>query len=305
MADRFYLRHVDLGGGNVFSQVRDLSASTNTEYLINFASGAPYPGHVSVAKQRPAIAMGTEQLLTVFTLAGVGGYAVSSCTAYFQQQTNRAARTAGGTSAHRAIQLNNSLLWWDSLTANAADTAISMTVNIEPTYNGTNAPMAALGSQTFTPNDAVAQKYCLGKVVINGTVIDEVDGIDLQMNHSIKRGENGATGVAYNPFIAIMSTSPQVTIRSPRVVDWAGVLAAPSPVASNVDIYLRRKENDRAFYADNTTNHILLRIANGVVGPEDVRSGGSDSAMAAIRVVARSAGSDAAPLAITTGVTIP
>lgn len=308
MANRYYLRHIQLAPGVALTQVTDHSIPTNTEYLVNFASGAPYPGHVSIAKQRPLITAGTEQIGTVLALCGMklANLSANPVTAYYQRAQNLAGRVAGASGGHRGVQLNNCGMWWDSLTARAGDTAVKMSVNIEPTYDGSAVPMVALGSLAFTPNAAVLEKYCLGKVVINGTTIDEVEETDIQLNHTLKRGEQGGTGVVWNPHLSLQNSAPRLMVRSPRFEDWGDLVNLATAIGVNgVNIYLRRKENDRRFYADNVAQHIKIQALTGVIGPEDLRGGGADPATGTLSIPLRSAGGDVQPLAITVGTVIP
>jgi hypothetical protein len=253
-----YLYGILMPNATMIGELTDCTPSAGVQLLMAKAAGDTLPSFVSSHGLSPAISFRTPALKTVLDACGLWGYNMSggNCDLHYRSATNLSTRGTSGT----RIRAINALMYWTSLSARQNGLA-EISCNIQPVFDGTNAPMTAAGS-IAVPTAVLAQEhFTLGPVFVNGSQIGGIQDInvDLGVKMNIKSGD----GENYPSWCGIDEHSPVVTITAPRVGLWAN-FTPEGTALSALSFGLRRKLLDSASNASNASAvHILFTATGG------------------------------------------
>lgn len=316
LTQTYYVREIELGliaGNVVICQITSSAPSPNNELIVNFAGGAPYASFTGLMSHNPTESFSTEQIATL--LAAIGnnpGIMVSdqnvspspdpATVITYQAASRGAVRDAEGDSAHILATIYNALLTWESISASQGGIA-EISCMLTPTYDGSNALMAFSVDQTCSVVGAVTEKYTLGPIYINNTLVQGVTGVNISSGVSVApETTNGDTDPSY---VAIQRASPTITFNTPDAERFANHFKGTAIDSNNVLIYLRKKSPDGGNVADGTGEHIKITVDDGFIDAQSLGGGISSRADAGIRVTPRSTTGEAFPLTFSTTSTIP
>lgn len=169
---------------------------------------------------------------------------------------------AHASAQHSRFRLvSDSLLYWESLQANMQDVA-QIALKCVGYYNGSNAVLAHVASQTITAHQAALAPFTIGKVTVNGTTINDV--VSINWNQNVQVYKHLADGVAAPTLVAVESVRPVITIESCDVAQMCAYDADGADVTT-LEVFLRRKKPNNINYADGDAVHLCLATDGGLV----------------------------------------
>lgn len=297
-----YLHGLLLPSASFISQLEDLTPASNTELVTGYAAGHPDPLFRAVAGQTPDVRFSTPQL--ALALAGIGLYGVDlsggNTDLYYKKAVDLGVREAAASTVHKRIRATQGMMVWDQIRATHQQTA-TITCRMIPTYDGTNAPFAALGSVALAGTPTAAEYFTLGRVKINGTFLPSVQ----EVSYSLRPQLNivGSEGEVWPTHVDVQTHDPMVTLTGKALQPWIDYGLAGGAITSIV-VYFRKKLKNGHNVPDGTAQHIALTSSDGIIVPESIRGGGSRSADASVSFYVNAPSAAAAHSAISTAAAI-
>ena len=253
-----YLYGVLLPNSSLIVQLTDCTPAAAVQLLMAKAAGDTLPSFVGAQSLSPAISFRTPQVTTVLTACGMWGYDMSggNCDCHYRAAANLSARGTSGT----RIRAVKSLMYWTKLSVRQGGTA-EISCTIQPTFDGTNAPMTAAGS-IAVPTAALAQElFTLGPVFLNGSQLSGVESWDLDLG--VKIYMKPADGEIYPSFVCVEEHQPVLSIVAPKASLW-GTYGLEGTALSALTFGLRKKTIDSANnVAIATAVHVLFTATGG------------------------------------------
>ncbi len=271
MANLFYPHGAYLLGATFLGQADDLQADINPEELVSHATGDPMPGFTGAKKTEPEFRIDTMDLSTVFTLVAGGdealvrSLAAGNADLMFRQSKNQSTREAVGASEHviyRMIQ--SAMLFWDSFEV-SQDGEAKVNTRIVATYAAGQPTLTLLNSQTIPAAPAITKLYTVGKVVINGTTLNRIKKIS--WNNGVNVEKEPADGEAQASHVCIGKAKPVVQVDTQELeqIQAFGSEGYALNGTTGLVVYLRRRQQGKINYPDNSAVHIKLQATTGAV----------------------------------------
>jgi hypothetical protein len=203
------------------------------------------------------LSLSTSQI-TALASFGIGGAAVTGLDAYIQQLTKYGTREATGTK----VAIAQGMMIPKSLSASQGSGAeLSLEMHVTST-DGSTAPITVTAGQAVPAGAVVGEKYTVGPVKINGTLIDCES---MSLDFGIKLQVDASGGAVYPTFISIMGREPSFKI---SVKDYDQLMLAVAGVAQGATpsvVYLRKLAAGGTRVADATAQHISFTIYSGLL----------------------------------------
>src|SRR3972149_3019380 len=281
-----YLYGIHLPNNNLIAELTDCTPAANVQTLIAKAAGDTLPSFVGGQGLTPAISFRSPQLKTILDACGLWGYHMSggNCVLNDRSATNLSTRGTTGT----RIRALRALLYWTTLSVRQGGQA-EISCNIQPTFDGTNAPLVAAGPVSVPPAVLAQEYFTLGPVYVNGSQLGGVE--DLNLDLGVKMNIKAADGETYPSWCGIDEHMPVLTITAPKLSLWP-TFTPGGTALSALTFGLRKKKIDSAANVPNATaEHILFTATGGGAIFLDPASGGvTDPANAVIKIHLRRSG---------------
>lgn len=271
LSTRKYLSQIVLGTGAVISELEDATPDPHIEYLVGMAAGYPEPVFIGAHKIKPDIVFSSMQLKSLLDACNTGGaapYGADQSTAntdlFYQDSANKGSRTAVASLAHQRFRLAKAMLYWTQISASDGQEA-RISARLKPVWDGTNIPLVATGSLAITGSPVGSERYTLGSVKVNGTLLDGI--VQVQIDSGIVLDEAGSEGELYDSFCGIERTAPSILLTGNTIEWWNtyGLLTA----LTNVTVYLRQKSSTGNWPDVNVpSKHISLIGTAGGAAPD-------------------------------------
>jgi hypothetical protein len=278
-----------------YSQLEDATPANQPDLVTGLGSGHFEPLFRGVRHAKPEVNFRTTQLATLLAQCGVYGQSLGNYTdLYYKSVTNFGTRAGGSTATQ--LRMNAAFLHWKSITARVQGEC-SADCSLLAAYDGTNNPIVATGSVALVGTPTAAEFFSLGKVSLNGTVLEGIEDVTIELGHTLYIRGSGA----YPSFIAVKEVNPVVTLRGLDLAPWLTAGCNGVPLSSTgLIIYLRKCCADVSgglpYVADATAQHISFTATNGLVVVEHTGGGGNSEATTGLRIYLRAASSAVASL---------
>jgi hypothetical protein len=262
---------------NVIHQIKNLNHKTNGQAVPGFASGnvrpsAMYLGESPHKTQFQSSDLGTILALNSGTLitAGLCTYGAVS-TIPFRKRVDCGTYASGNT--HDAIQCSNTLLIPDSISAKVGAEAamLDATLYYKSASGGFVSPVSVVSSASLSDPTFVGE-YLLHSVLINGVLIPELQGVDVQTG--LKVTEQKSSGV-YVTGLFITEGLPSISIQTENVA-YANSVINGAGLGSGITIFLAKRKDGAVAEDEAEEVHIAISGAVGL-GQAETIGGESNS----------------------------
>lgn len=305
----FYLHGIQ-HGATFLSELSDGTVGLNSEEMVGFGSGHPYPLFRAIRGQAPSIPFTSEGVGSVLDLIVANGGGAPNVWAadlsfgntgnntdvFYRQGQDMAIRYASGVSQHHRFRLSHGFMFWDTISAAFGQDA-QISAQLVAAFDGTNVPIIPTGSTTVSGTPSAEEFYTLGKVVINGTTITGEQDWSLASGATLESVGGGSDGgsdgsaTLWPTYTAIKTLDPVLSLNI-QGAPW-GLDSGGSPYTylgesiSSLVWYLRKKAADGTNVPDATASHIKFTATDGLVLPQSAGGGANDPAISALRIALR------------------
>lgn len=297
----YYPHGILLPDATLITELTDTTPATNTEEFVGRSAGHVHPLFRGIREQKPDLSFscGAVGQVLAAIIAGGNNYCLDLSAGNtelgYRQAQNLGIRYAVGASYHEILRMTKGFLFWETINAQQGQEA-NIASRLIAVYDGTNAPVAQLGTGILSGTPAAVQWYTLGPVLINTVTQEGLQEWSLESGSELS--QKGDKGAVWDTYAAIQSLDQVLTIKA-EGKPWGG-LGLAGTVLSSLTWYLRARDEDGGNVADGEPSHIKFVATNGLVMPEDA-SGGEDSAVSSLRIGLRAADGNSDVLAITVG----
>lgn len=263
--------------GTVFiDQVSDFRLDPRIQEILQDSDGIVDPTFLATMYQDPRIRFSSSDLATVLAIGSskvlINGILIDAdethagAEYWFQKIAEGGTRASGST--HIKMTVKEGLLLLRSIQAAQGGVA-QMTFEQLIAYDGTNAPIVVAGSQALSGTPRVTNLHTLGPVVINGTRLEGIQ--DINIDTGIREVVQGADGLEFPTYLAIMQRQPLIVIRTTEVVSLStfGISGAAQGATDSV-IYFRKLAEGGTRVAEATAEHISLSVDAGMIRVRDI-----------------------------------
>ncbi|HUX14942.1 MAG TPA: hypothetical protein VMW52_00630, partial [Phycisphaerae bacterium] len=256
--NQWYLHGLLLPDASWIGQLEDTTPASNVEYITSYAAGAVVPSFRGGRGAVPDITFTTPQIKKILDACGFtgAGYSASYIDLFYRKAKNLNSREPIASEVHQVVRARRCLLYWQTLRASQGQPA-TLACRILPTFDGTNPPLAGVGSQAIAANLLVSEEFTLGPTKLNGGAwVDGVQEFTLELNPQMN--EKASDGQVYPTFAGIRQHDPVITLRGPDVEYWNTIGVAGLQITALAS-YLRRMQPDQnAAYSDASAQHVKL-----------------------------------------------
>lgn len=290
-----------LPNATFISELTDTTPATNSEELVGYAAGHVHPLFRGIRNQQPDLSFDCPAVGQVLAAIIAGGnrycldLSAGNTDIGYRQGQNLGMRYGPGESYHEILRMTRGFMFWNTIGAQQ-DQEASIGSRIIATYDGTNAPVAQVGTGALSGTPAAVQWYTLGPVQVNGVAVAGLQEWSLESGDDVS--QKGDQGAVWRTYASVRQLNQVLTLKA-EGKPW-GNYGLTGAAITSLTWYLRAKAVDGANAADGTPSHIKFVATNGLVMPEDV-SGGEDSAVSSLRIGLRAANGSSDVLAITVG----
>jgi hypothetical protein len=268
-----YLSSIQLGAGASIYELEDATPSSEVEELVGMSAGFPEPLWRGVKGMKPRIKFSTPQLGTMLGVfnAGAGAPYVADQSAgntdlWYQDATNLGGRTSAASTAHQRFRATKACAYWTKLSAKHQDDA-KIDCELLPIFDGTNPPLAAAGSLALTGAPIGNERYTLGPVKINGTLLGGLQ--EATLNSGVKANEEGSDGDLYLTWVGLDTTNPILELTG-RTIEWWNTYG-PVTAISSITLFLLQKSATGNWANTNTpAKHIAITGTAGTIIADSV-----------------------------------
>jgi len=284
--------------------IRSLGVDPSLRTALEAADGSPYATFGSLVAGAPGMTLSTSDLKTFLDQCGVAGMLVDAdaghpgVVGYFQKMAAGGTRDALGAGTHVSTTFSDGLLVPRRLSAAHGGTAVLEAALVGAKADGT-VPYALneADSLTAATYPAVSSVWTVGPVKLNATPLAGVQSVAVDFGLAVTA--EAADGDLYPSVASILSIRPSISVTS-RHVDITGTLteAGVEYAASQVVVYLRKRDEGGAYVADGTAEHVKFTL--GKCRVEWATAGDPKTLTAVITPWYTAGGSPVAPLAVNT-----
>jgi hypothetical protein len=243
--------------------ITDQNLEFANQVLGEATSGSPYAKSQSLVHQA---ARGGFTSLDAASLLGAlptTGLSLADLTAglnLFLAKREEGGGVASG-AVHRKYTLANGILVPRQLTAAHLGNA-SLSAEILPTSDGTNAPLTITKNVSLPAGAADGARHTLGPVTIGGVSLASLR--TLTVNFGINAQTEGADSKLWDTHASYEDIAAVITIAGidPEWLDTAAIpITGKAATHANTTIYLRKRLSGGTFVADNVAEHIAITAA--------------------------------------------
>lgn len=297
---------VVLGGssGITLPGIKSGSVNFNIRKVVNYAGGIVDPQYIAVMDVAPVISVTFTDIAIGLGKFALGGLVIPQTTVYttidfwLVSKTNDAS-ARDFTDAFR-VRASAGLIVPKNISARQGGEA-TMTIEIHPTYDGSNEILIVSDAQTLSDSNVVAEKFTVGPLNVNGSAVPGIQGVDIDFGINVGKNSSGGAArpeTAYINSRKFMATFD--TLEVPTVATYGVLGTAQSSTASN--FYLRKLSKNGSRVADGTAQHIkFTTLASlGLISPESVGGSNNEDATVKLAIEPIDDGTNA-PITISTG----
>lgn len=254
-------------GGFNLDGVRDLNPDPATQQIIENAGGQVDPTFAATIQTVPMISGTVTDIATFLGGIGISGLAfpqttvITTVEAFFTKIAKGGTRTSGST--HFKLECNEGIIVPGTLSWSQGQAA-TLSMQVLPTWDGTNAPFIYEDSVALPHVPSIGEMFTGGKVMINGTELDGVQGVSIDFGLTVERQNSG--GNLYPEFAGITVRRPKIEIKAKNVPAWNTFgLNGTAQGSTDSVIYLQKLEKNNNILAAATAEHISITIDDGMI----------------------------------------
>lgn len=259
----------------VIHQIENLNHKTNGSVIPGFASGhvrpsALYQGDTPHKTTFSSTDLGTILALNAGTVITAGLCTFGNISSIpFRKRVDCGTYATG--SSHDAIQCSNTLLIVDSISSKAGSESakIDATLYYKSATGGFVSPVSVVSNAALSDATPVGE-YVLHSVVVNGVVIPELMGVDVQSG--LKVTEQKSSGV-FVTGLYITEGLPTLSIQTENVA-YANSVINAAGLGSGVTIFFAKRKSGAIIEDPADEVHIAI---SGAVGLGQADTIGGDS----------------------------
>lgn len=245
--------------------VTQQNIKTETEIRGEASSGEPYARYQSMVAQKPGASFTTmaikallDKITTLGTVVNVGAMA-AGVSFYAHKFAEGASRETGA--SHDKYNFTEGIIVPRRLSCDHQGDA-RLTCDMVATYDGSNDPFTKTEDVSLPAGLTDAERFTIGKVVIEGTTYDHIQSFELDFG--IEVVTEGADSEIWDRYCCRRTISPELRLTG---VDVEWLKAANIPLAglavtqASSRFFLRKRDEGAKFVADNVAEHIKFNLA--------------------------------------------
>ena len=278
-------------GSNDLGEIRVQQLGRNIERMLGVGSGEVERQMTGVVRSNPAGKFTTQAIGTALGFVGVNGAVINTSnllTLWRKAFKDGGTRQAAASSLHDKIVIADGLIVPDTLSAaHNSDAALSYNFWAADINGDGTSPITVTPLQALTGTTNHDEFYRLGPLTINGTVIDNVQSVDIDFGHNIIVNEGD--GKIFPTGIAISQTLPTVrfTTFDAAIVALVGETGLAIS-ASDVIIKLRKVNKNAAV---SYTVGYQFTVNDGLVQLDDYSGSHAQQGLFSAQVIPAKEGS--------------
>lgn len=290
--------HGIFNGSSFISQIQNARATTDIQNLIAQSAGLPYPLFTGPMSINPGVSFETTQLKTILdsqnVLAGICDLSAANTDLYFKAVVDFGRRLADASGGHIRFRMAQAYMALNSITASHNSEAVA-SCYIGTTYDGSNAPLVAAGSQVLAGTPSSAQHWTTGPISLNTTQVPGVQDVTIDFGRQLFT--LGADGEIYPTFVGCQFYAPTVTFRTyTHVWQTYGIVGT---ALTSLAVYLRSVVNTGRD-ADGTATHIKFSATKGTIQVDEATGGNNDPSMVTVKCTLVSSSATTEPISVNT-----
>ncbi len=304
---RYFLHGILTPGGSLISELTDTSPSTSTELVTGYSSGHPNPLFRSIRSQKPAAGFACNAIAQVLGLFSAGGNVYSldmsagNTDLGYRKGQNLGERHAVGEAYHERLRFSQGFMVWDTIKAAHQQNA-DITCRLFAVYDGSNNPVAQVGTGALSGTPAAVQYYTLGPTYVNSVRVD--NEVDFNLASGLQILQSGSAGEIWDRYAGVQQTDDIMTLTL-HGKPWANYGITGATITPTVVQYLRAKDPDGENVAEGTASHIKITATNGIIVPDNAQGAENNPVQNTLALAFRAATGAASVLAFNTTSTIP
>lgn len=248
--------------------VTQVNVSPEVAHLIQNGGGVVDPSFVAVGTVTPMISVTISDIATALANMGINGLCFPNSTVittvdlYFTKLALCSPRASG--SSHFRIRMNKGLIVPKTIESQYGQVA-TLTLEIHPIYDGTNAPLGFTDSVALPHTPSIDELFTLGPSKINGTEVDGVQGRTI--NFGLTVGKVGASSDIYPTFVAIERREPTIDVRTLTVPSLStyGLTGTTQSSSDSLFYLTKMAEGGGGRVANGTSEHISVSVDEGLI----------------------------------------
>lgn len=258
-----------VGGTSAFNLdgITERSVTPEVAHIIQWGGGQVRPSYIATMSTTPMISATFTDVATALAQIGQFGMAfpqsttITTVDAYFTKVAELGTRSSGA--AHFRVRCNEGLIIPQSISW-SQDNALTMTVEIHTSFDGTNAPFVYTDSVALPHTPSVDELFTGGKVSINGSEVNGVTGVTYNFGIQLIKERSG--GEIYPTFIGIASIEPTIEIKTKEVLGLNTFgLNGTAQTTTDTVIYFQKIDENGTRVAAGSASHISLTIDDGMI----------------------------------------
>lgn len=244
-------------------QVEGQALNVGSNVIVESTSGQVYPTYSAIMNQAPRMSLTTKGLKALLDKCGLKALVLASGFELYNQLVASATGLRSAGSVHQKFAIATGLLVPRAISISQNQPA-SLTFDvIGVNAAGSTCPVVVTESVALPVDTGVAALWTLGPVKINGTALQGVQSvnIDLGAREAVIEGD----GSVY-PLMAYLETvAPRITIKVKDSAAFAvaGMTGVAQGTTDSV-VFLRKLSNDGIRVADITAEHISFSVDQGI-----------------------------------------
>lgn len=275
---------------------------TGTEVGSETSSGAVYPDHLAVNRQRPGADFSSVCLPTCLAAIGLTGLNIGGLTTGLElfafKHADGGGRASG--SVHRKYSVKQGIVIPRRITCEDGGDA-QVFYEVIPTWNGSVDPIVIADTSAAVAAVQATERHTIGKATIAGLTLASIRSWELDFG--IEAVAEAADSDIFPKQVTIMECRPVLTLKGVDI-EWMKStnipLAGKSGTHANTIVYLRKRLQTAAgFVADGTAEHCKFTLAGLAWVDEVFSKGAKGAAECTVKLAAKYDGTNA-PVIIAT-----
>jgi len=279
----FFPAGVKIGTTHLY-HVGEQSVDQKLEELTLEAAGDWAPNYTGSKKKAPEFAVESFDLTKALDLmtseALCGSQIAGNVDLLYRAGQKAAFAYAVDTANHLLYRLQqNSVLYWEQIQANQDD-ELKISLRLAPWYNGTNAILTALPSQTIDAPGLQVAPFTLGPIKLNGTMLKGVKSMTWNNNIEVQREQDSGDAVPTAIFMRRVKPVISFDTTDPHQLHTGPALDVDGQAVNSLTVYFRRRRPNKLNYADADQVHAKLHVTQTGCGTAKWLSASGDPAVA-------------------------
>lgn len=259
-------------GSNYVDGITSASVNQQLSTMVEAADGNVFATFGSLVKGAPAARFSTLDVAAGITRAGTQSVAIGSNPAsvilFFRSRAAGGSNAAGNAGTHVSCTIAAGMLVPRRISARSGGNA-SMDVEVFGSNSSGTDPFAYSNSANLPGNTpGVAQVWTIGKVVLNSTVLDGLESIDVDFGVGV--GIEARDSDVFPSFVYVTGQRPTIRVKGVHIDQLAGAAITADGfyyTAAQVVFYFRARAEGGTFVADGTASHIKFTLGKCRVDP--------------------------------------